>query len=323
MNLKGYFLVYCLLTFSVITIFSQTEKPELKVAIKNFTCYFNHNRPDSIYYLFSRDMKKGLTFELIQTKLTGLKQQLGDIKSCEFIRYESASGVYKLQFSSGIMALNLSVDDSSKINGLLFKPYIPENLPVMERNTTRLILPFEKEWTVVWGGDTRETNYHIVSQAQKNAFDFVITDENGKSFRTNGQSNEDYYCFGEKIISPCDGVVVMAVDGIKDNTPAKMNSTFITGNTVVLKTAKGEFIYLCHFKNHSVAVKEGQQVKQGELLGLCGNSGHSSEAHLHFHIQNVEDMETATGAKCYFGKIIVNGKQVSDYSPVKGEKIKN
>jgi murein DD-endopeptidase MepM/ murein hydrolase activator NlpD len=68
-------------------------------------------------------------------------------------------------------------------------------------------------------------------------------------------------------------------------------------------------------------VKQGQKVSTGALLGLCGNSGNSSEAHLHFHLQNVEDMTKATGAKCYFDQLKVNGVLKSDYSPVKGEKI--
>ena len=65
------------------------------------------------------------------------------------------------------------------------------------------------------------------------------------------------------------------------------------------------------------------KVIRGELLGLCGNTGHSSEAHLHFHIQNVEDINKATGAKCYFDKIIVNGQLKNDYSPAKNEKVNN
>jgi uncharacterized membrane protein len=73
-------------------------------------------------------------------------------------------------------------------------------------------------------------------------------------------------------------------------------------------------------KTHKSA-KQGQKVSTGALLGLCGNSGNSSEAHLHFHLQNVEDMTKAIGAKCYFDQLKVNGVLKSDYSPVKGEKI--
>ena len=64
-------------------------------------------------------------------------------------------------------------------------------------------------------------------------------------------------------------------------------------------------------------------MKKGEILGLCGNSGNSSEPHLHFHLQNVEDMNIATGAKSYFEEIYVNGRLKKDYSPIKNEKIKN
>ena len=62
---------------------------------------------------------------------------------------------------------------------------------------------------------------------------------------------------------------------------------------------------------------------KGDLLGLCGNSGNSSEPHLHFHIQNVENIIYATGVKCYFDEIIVNGELMTDYSPIKDEKIIN
>jgi len=52
------------------------------------------------------------------------------------------------------------------------------------------------------------------------------------------------------------------------------------------------------------------------------NSGNSSEPHLHFHIQNVEDINVSTGVKSYFNKINVNGKISSGYSSVEGEIIK-
>lgn len=65
------------------------------------------------------------------------------------------------------------------------------------------------------------------------------------------------------------------------------------------------------------------QVKQGEVLGLCGNSGNSSEPHLHFHIQNMEAITKATGAKAYFDNIYVNGALKKDFSPIKEERVKN
>jgi murein DD-endopeptidase MepM/ murein hydrolase activator NlpD len=175
----------------------------------------------------------------------------------------------------------------------------------------------------VWGGDTKELNYHVESAAQKNAFDLVITDSKGSSFKTDGERNEDYYAFGKELIAPCEGEVVLVVDGIKDNIPGITNPIYVPGNTVIIKTRKNEFLFFAHFRQHSIIVKQGQVVKQGDTLGQCGNSGNSSEPHLHFHIQNIEDMSAATGAKCFVDRILVDGLRKSDYSPIKGEKIKN
>ena len=143
----------------------------------------------------------------------------------------------------------------------------------------------------------------------------------GKSFRTDGKTNEDYYAFGQPISAPCDGEVVLSVDGVKDNVPGVLNPFYVPGNSVLLKTKNGEYVFFAHFKQNSVRVKQGDKVKQGEVLGLCGNSGNSSEAHLHFHLQNVEDFTLATGIKCHFDKLKVNGIVKTDYSPLKRETI--
>ena len=115
----------------------------------------------------------------------------------------------------------------------------------------------------------------------------------------------------------------MVVDGIKDNKPGELNPIYAPGNTVIIKTNNNEFLFFAHFKQNSIRVKQGQKIKQGELLGLCGNSGNSSEPHLHFHIQNIEDINTATGVKCYFDKLNVNEQTRTDYSPTQKDKIKS
>ena len=161
------------------------------------------------------------------------------------------------------------------------------------------------------------------SQAQKHAFDIVITNEKGSSFKNDGKINEDYFAFGKEIIAPCDGEVVLAVDGIKDNVPGEVNSMYIPGNAIIIKTTNKEYLFFAHLKQHSIIVKQGQKVKQGKPLGLCGNSGRSTEPHLHFHIQNAEDINTASGIKCYFDKLLVNGAIKTDYSPIQKEKIRN
>ncbi|MBE9660323.1 M23 family metallopeptidase [Mucilaginibacter myungsuensis] len=95
------------------------------------------------------------------------------------------------------------------------------------------------------------------------------------------------------------------------------------GNSVILKTANNEYLFFAHLKQLTVNVKEGDVVKQGQLLGRCGNSGNSSEPHLHFHVQDTPSFDTATGIKCYFERIHVNGKIMGNHSPIKGDRIEN
>ncbi|MDB2385203.1 peptidoglycan DD-metalloendopeptidase family protein [Polaribacter sp.] len=304
--------------------FGQTEKETYKKISAEFEEYYNSNEYQKVFDLFSTEMKSLLPIEKTTDFINGLKTQAGKIEKREFTKYEKRTyASYKTNFERALFSINISLDKNEKINGLFVKPFKESNLPKLERNTTEMILPFKEEWTVFWGGDTKELNYHVESEAQKNAFDILITDKNGKSFKTDGKTNEDYYAFGKELIAPCDAEVVLSVNGIKDNIPGESNPTYIPGNTVILKTENNEFLFFAHFKQNSIAVEQGQKVKQGELLGLCGNSGNSSEPHLHFHIQNVEDINKATGAKSYFSEILVNGELKKDYSPIKGEKVKN
>ncbi|MCZ4221923.1 M23 family metallopeptidase [Pedobacter rhodius] len=317
------YLVTILLSIFVNFVFGQMEKTENKSVADSFEMNYNADNFDAIFSSFSAEMQKALPLDKTKEFLTNLKKQAGRITKRQFVKYEQTYASYKTNFEKALLAVNISVNNNSEINGLFVKPFKESNLPTLVRNTTKLILPFKDEWTVTWGGDTKELNYHIENKAQKNAFDLVITNDKGTSYKTNGKTNEDYYAFGKDLIAPCDGEVVLVVDGVKDNVPGILNPVYVPGNTVIIKTQNNEYLFFAHFKQHSIVVKQGQKVKQGQLLGSCGNSGNSSEPHLHFHIQNVEDMNSATGVKCYFDKILVNGQIKTDYSPIQKEKISN
>jgi murein DD-endopeptidase MepM/ murein hydrolase activator NlpD len=80
---------------------------------------------------------------------------------------------------------------------------------------------------------------------------------------------------------------------------------------------------LAHLKQGSIVVKVGDNVKRGQLLGKCGNSGNSSEPHLHYHLQNSAVLQDGLGIKCVFQKAVVtkDGKTETrtNYSPMKGQ----
>jgi hypothetical protein len=312
-----------LLLFS-FSLHAQTEKEVSKKVVSQFEQFYNAGDFQNIFELFDENMKASLPLDRTNTFFGGLKMQAGKIKSRTFVDYVRGTfASYKTTFENGIFALNISVNESHKINGLYIEPFKEKVANVLKRNQTPLQLPFNDEWFVFWGGDTKDLNYHVESKAQQGAFDFVIYGENEKSFKNNGQENEDYFAFGKEVTSPCPATVVQVVDGIPDNRPGEMNPIYVPGNTVILKTDNQEYLFFAHFKKHSIVVKEGQKLKQGDLLGLCGNSGNSSEPHLHFHIQNQKGMHGATGVKAFFETIIVDGKEKSNYSPIKGERVKN
>lgn len=319
--MKKIFFIIVLL-FNLQFFFGQKLSIEDKKVSEKFQENFNSNNFNDIFLLFSDEMKSALPKKETNTFLQTLKNDIGEIKQLEFESYiKGTFASFKTIGTKDTIVLNISANKATEINGFFTSKYL--KIPNIERNSTKLILPFKDIWTVTWGGDTKELNYHVESKSQKNAFDLIITNDKGTSYKTNGLENEDYYAFGKEIIAPADAEIVYAIDGVKDNIPGELNPFFNAGNCVMLKTKNNEFIFIAHFKQQSIQVKQGQTVKKGSVLGLCGNSGSSSEPHIHFHIQNIENMNLATGVKCYFEKIKVNGNDKYDYSPIKGEKIEN
>jgi murein DD-endopeptidase MepM/ murein hydrolase activator NlpD len=316
----------CLLSLPVLLGQNQSpqQQEDNKAVAEQLEKHYNAEDYEGIFSSFSEAMKEALPLEKSKQFFSDVNNQYGKIVARELIRYGGNTAYYKTRCERGTFTLTLTLGADGKIIGMFIRPYLDVEPPKMERTKTDLILPFNGEWTLGWGGDTPEQNYHVKAHSsQRHAIDFVIKDENGRTSQTPGESNADFYAFGKELIAPCGGEIVLVVDGVKDNKPEQMNPFFPTGNTVVLKTDNLEYIVFAHFKQHSIKVKQGQRVKQGDLLGLCGNSGNSSEPHLHFHVQNTEDMNIATGVKCYFAEIIVFGETCRDYSPVRSDSVRN
>ncbi len=142
-------------------------------------------------------------------------------------------------------------------------------------------LPFYGEWEVSQG----HKGEHTHRGAWKNAWDFIITDKDGKQFKGAGDFPEDYFCYGKAVIAPYEGTVVKVLNSIPDNIIGDVNTQNNWGNTVIIEHMDGLFSKLSHLKYHSIEVKEGEVVRQGQLLGKCGNSGRSPYPHLHFQFQ--------------------------------------
>jgi urea transporter/murein DD-endopeptidase MepM/ murein hydrolase activator NlpD len=151
-------------------------------------------------------------------------------------------------------------------------------------------LPFWGEWTVSQGHSGEYTH----KENWRYAWDFVIKDNSGKEFKNKGDHPEDYYCYGKDVLAPADGVIEAIEDGVEDNMIGEVDTLHNWGNTVVIKHLDFLFSKMSHLKEGSIKVKEGDKVKQGEILGRSGNSGRSPYPHLHFQFQATPYIGSAT-----------------------------
>jgi hypothetical protein len=274
---------------------------------------------------FDQNMEDFFPLEKRKPFFENLSDQYGKIIRLDKTRRtQPGQAIFVANCERGELDITVWLNDQDRITGLLFLPH-KADLPVPERNQTKLSLPFVGKWLVAWGGDTKELNQHHDTRNQRFAFDFLGVDEKDKTCKGQPQINEDYFAFAREILTPADGIVTDVISGVRDNVPGSMNPYSALGNAVFIRHREQEVSLFAHLKLGSIKVKVGDKVKRGQVIGLCGNSGNSSEPHLHYHLQNTPIIQEGTGIKCYYQKVIVleNGKKQSktNYSPIKGETI--
>jgi len=125
----------------------------------------------------------------------------------------------------------------------------------------------------------------------------------------------------KRTYAPGSGIIVKVKNDFPENKPGDMPKT--SGNHVIIDHENGEFSVLSHFKKGSIIVKEKDNVQIGQFLGLCGNSGHSSEAHLHYHLQNTPVFFRGDGLPAQFQEFLADGKPVKRGEPIWGQKVQN
>ena len=319
--MKKYFLLL-LLTYSLA--FCQAEMPQYANAVSQFASLYNAQDYQGIYELYDVNMQKALTPEENRQFFTeNVNRIMGSIKEWEFTGYQRGAHVYRTLFDSALSNVMISLSpQDNKINGFYIAPPKPLGIQILERNSTKMIIPFEEEVFVYWGGTTLAQNYHLADISQQYAYDLLMV-KDGSSFVGDPLVNENYHVFGKEILAPCDTRVVLVIDGVPDNIPGETNPEQLTGNTIVLRTDLDEYILFAHLMEGSIQVEEGQEVRQGDLIALCGNSGNTTEPHLHLSLQNSVNMDESTGAKLFFDQIRVNGEIKIDYLPVKEDFIRN
>ena len=164
-------------------------------------------------------------------------------------------------------------------------------------------LPFNETVRVGWGGDQLQTNYHAIEPIQRWAYDFIAPQKGVTSSQL-----KDYDIYGVDVIAPASGTVIAVENSEADLTPGNNNFKSMAGNHIYIRLDEtGTYLVLDHLKRGSVKVKVGQHIEEGTVIARVGNSGNSSEPHLHIHHQRQDPSKTSMflseGLPLYFRNI--------------------
>jgi hypothetical protein len=215
------------------------------------------------------------------------------------------------------LTFTIGTDGSGAISSMQIDPawQLPPDPSAGLAPLPPLRLPFDGLWWVLWGGETVAENYHAASRQQRHASDIMIWND-GATYHGNPGQNENYWVWGQPVIAPADGTVVAVVDNIAANAPGALpaDPSDIAGNHVVLQIGEAAYLFLAHMQEGSITVKQGDTITAGTHVGLAGNSGNSSQPHLHIHVQNEPDITspTAFGLPITFADLMVDGAAEAD-----------
>lgn len=170
-----------------------------------------------------------------------------------------------------------------------------------------LATPMNEELVVIQGGASPLINHHYLTRAQRNAVDLVVVHDG----RIHDDGAKNVYaspCFGQPVVAPAAGRIAGARDALDDQSPGNRDESHPVGNHVVIEIAPQRYVLLAHLRGGSVRVKAGDQVACGQPVAECGNSGNTTEPHLHIQVQDQPDIsDDATTFPIKFRRVVRAG----------------
>lgn len=190
-------------------------------------------------------------------------------------------------------------------------------------NQISLAYPFRGRWQARNSPANRVPSHGTDLYATTYAIDFVPIDAGGRSapytlrsfWRT--EPPEVFVGYGRPVLAPIDGTIVAVHDGEPDHQAYRglpsvrytltqrervaAGPTALMGNSVVIEASARVLIALCHLRRGSTTVSIGDRVTAGDRVGACGNSGNSTEPHLHLQAMDRLDPERAVALPISFG----------------------
>ena len=186
---------------------------------------------------------------------------------------------------------------------------------------TKLNFPLNGTWYVSNATDVSGT--HRWGIGQEFAYDLVKVDEEGNSGKGDETKPESYYAYGQNVLAPADGTVYEIRDEIDDTPMAQLADddpsvllkkladyqTVLRkrygvrgtdGNYIIMDHGNSEYSVFDHLKKSSLRVKRGDKVKRGEIIAQVGQSGLSTEPHLHYEVVSNPDPLKQRGLPIFF-----------------------
>ncbi|MFH1749053.1 MAG: M23 family metallopeptidase [Planctomycetota bacterium] len=181
-------------------------------------------------------------------------------------------------------------------------------------------LPLDGPVTVAWGGATSDVNYHVYLPDQRWAYDLLVA-RDGTTFRADGSRFADYYSYGLPVLAPASGRVFAAHDGEPEVAIGAPRWALAgLGNHVGIEVAPNEYLFIGHFQPGSVTVQVGDDVRAGQQIAGIGNSGNSSEPHIHLHLQDTPQPYFGEGIPFSFSRYERRGHVIERGMPRGGRR---
>jgi hypothetical protein len=153
-------------------------------------------------------------------------------------------------------------------------------------NPVPIASPLADEWLVGQGGHAELVNYHHVTSTQRDALD-ILQARDGRTHQPGSTELTSYYIYGKPVLAPADGTVTFVQDGRPDQQIGSTDSHFQSGNNIVIDIGGGRYLMMAHLSPGTIQVKVGDHVTSGQPLAKVGNSGNTTEPHLHIQAQTI------------------------------------
>jgi hypothetical protein len=198
----------------------------------------------------------------------------------------------------------------------------------VRRPPVEVALPVTGRWRALNTPADKVPSHGLQAYGQTYAIDLVHDPEERPrpafGWKPLSRPPEDFPGFGQPVFAPADGVVVRARDRSRDHDsrnswPALLflfaeaaarearGPAGILGNHLVLDLGDGVYAVLAHLKHGSLRVGRGDRVTAGEQVAECGNTGNSTEPHVHFHLMDHPSVLFAAGLPMRFDRYEVDG----------------